>query len=257
MRRHSKKPTILACVAGLSLCLIVSGCSSSAGNSPGAAQPLGVAGSPGGSPGSPGAGSPSSSCDSAEYRYHGRASLTTGQPVLAAIQRPDPVVIPDPDVDIVNEARPEDENPDDQENWANKENVFAQSVADNQSQNPPDLQTVSNEVSADEVASLLDDDLKALDAGDGDYAAYLCKSIDDLNEKFGNALDYYSNLTYIVDYLNALAVIYNSSAPKNLATAINNAQNGFQQALGTCVDNLDTIHWIIEQIQKIFCNEGE
>lgn len=259
MRRHSKRLTTLACVAGLSLCLIVSGCNSSAGSSPSAAgSPGGSPGSPGGSPGSPGAaGSPSSSCDSAAYRYDGRASLTTGQPVLAAIQLPDPVIIPDPDVDIIDEARPEDENPDEQETWATKENAFAQSVADNQSQNQVDLQTVSNEVSADEVAPLLVDDLNALDAGNDDYDGDLCKSIGDLNEKFGNALDYYDNLTQVVDYLNGLAVIYNSSAPRDLATAINDAQNKFQQALGTCVDNLDTIHWIVEQIQKIFCDEGE
>src|ERR1022692_5326468 len=134
MRRHSKRLTTLACVAGLSLCVIVSGCNSSAGSSPSAAgSPGGSPGSPGGSPGSPGAaGSPSSSCDSAAYRYHGRASLTTGQPVLAVIQLPDPVIIPGPDVDIIDEARPEDENPDEQETWATKENAFAQSVADNQ-----------------------------------------------------------------------------------------------------------------------------
>ncbi len=253
MRRHSKRLTVLTCATGLSFCLIVSGCSSSAGSFPNAGGSS--SGSPG-SPGSPGAaGSPSSSCDSAAYQYHGRASLTTGQPVLAAIQFPDP--IPDPDVDIINEAFPADENLGDQESWATKENAFAQSVADNQSQNQIDLQTVSNEVSADEVASLLEDDLTALDADNGDYDSDLCKSIGDLNKKFGKALDYYNNLTQVVDYLNGLAVIYNSSAPRNLGTAISDAQNRFQQALGTCVDNLDTINWIVEQIQKIFCEEGE
>jgi hypothetical protein len=252
MRRHSKSLTTVACAGGLSLCLIVSGCNSSAGSSPSAA------GSAGGSASSPvAAGSLSSSCDSAAYRYYGRAPLTTGQPVLAGIQRPGPVIIPDPDVNIIDEARPQDENPDEQETWATKENAFAQSVADNQSQNQVDLQTVSNEVSADEVASLLADDLNALDAGDDEYDADLCKSIGDLKERFGNALDYYSNLTQVVNYLNGLSVIYNSSAPGDLATAISDAQNKFQQALGICVDDLETINWIVEQIHRIFCEEGE
>ena len=235
---------ILACAAGLSLCLIVSGCGSASS---------GTASAGAGSSGSPGA---TSSCDSAAYRFHGRASLTAGQPVLAAIQLPDPVEIPPPDVDVINKALPEDEGLGQEAKWAARENAFAESVANDQSQNPQDLQTVSNEVSADEVGTLLGHDLKALDAGNGDYDGYLCKSIDDLNKKFGHALDYYHNLTQVVDYLNGVAVIYNSSAPSDLASAINDAQNTFQQALGTCVDNLDTIQWIVDQIQAIFCHDA-
>lgn len=252
MRRHSLRLTALAGVAGLSVCLTVSGCGSSGGGSSGAA------GSGGGSPGSPAAaGSPSSSCASAAYRYRGRASLTTGQPVLAAVQLPDPVDIPDPDIDLIDEARPPGENAGEQETWADREKQFSQSVADQQAQNQADLQTVSNEVSADEVTSLLADDLTALDDGDDTYDQDVCTSIADLNEKFGNALDYYSNLTQVVNYLNGLANTYSNSAPSDLATVISDAQSSFQQALGTCVDNLDTIHWLVEQIQKIFCKEGE
>jgi hypothetical protein len=244
MRRHSKRLTTLTCVAGLSLGLLAGGCSSASS---------GAAPQPGGSPGSPGT---TSSCDSAAYRFHGRASLTAGQPVLAAIQLPDPVEIPPPDVDIIEEPRPEGD-PDLEETWASDEASDAQSVAQQNQSSNQDLQTVSNEVSADEVSSILIDDLGALEAGDKDYDADLCESIHDLNKKFGTALDYYDNLSQVVAYLNGIAVVYNSPAPSNLASAISDAQNRFQQALGTCVDNLETIQWIVEQIQKIFCDEGE
>jgi hypothetical protein len=245
MGRHSKRLTTLTCVAGLSLCLLVCGCSSASS---------GAVPQTGGSPGSPGT---TSSCDSAAYRFHGRASLTAGQPVLAAIQLPDPVEIPPPDVDIIDEPRPEGEDPDEEETWASDEASDAQSVAQQNQSSNQDLQTASNEVSADEVSSILLDDLGALEAGDEDYDEDLCKSIQDLNEKFGKALDYYDNLSQVVAYLNGVAVIYNSPAPRNLASAISDAQNRFQQALGTCVDNLETIQWIVGQIQKIFCDEGE
>ena len=156
-----------------------------------------------------------------------------------------------------NEARPEDVNPDAQETWASDGASAAQSVAQQNQSSNPDLQTVSDEVSADEVGSLLTDDLKALDAGTEDYDADLCQSIGDAIEKFGQALDFYNNLSNVVVYFDGLAAAYNSRAPLDMANAITDAQNKFQQELGTCVDNLDTIHWIIEQIQNIFCNEGE
>jgi hypothetical protein len=246
MRRPSKRLTTLACVAVLSLCLIASGCgSASSGNSPGG----------GGSPGA--AGSPTSSCAAAAYRYHSRASLTAGQPVLAAIQLPDPVEIPPPDVDIIDEARPEGENPDQQETWATKENTFAQSVANNQSQNQVTLQSVSDEVSADEVSSLLGDDLDALDSGNGGYDEDMCDSINDLIEHFGQYLDYLDNLNDVVNYLNSLTAPNGTTAPGDLAGAIQDATTKFQQNLGSCVDDLDTIKWIVDQIQDIFCDDAE
>jgi hypothetical protein len=243
IRRQSKRLTTFIGVAGLSLCFIASGCSSA---------------SSGASAGGGGSAAPAttSSCDSAAYQFHRNAAVPRGRPVLAAIQLPDPVEIPDP-IDVINEARPVDEDAGTQEAWAKKENVFAESVANDQQQNQQDLQTVSNEVSADEVGTLLGKDLDALDAGDGEYDAQLCESIKDLNDKFGQALDYYAYLKQVTQYLNGLAVVLNSSAPKDLAKAINDAQNKFQQALGTCVDNLETISWIVEQIHNIFCGEGE
>jgi hypothetical protein len=244
IRRHSKRLTTVTCVACLSLGLVVGGCSSA--SSGGAPQPEGSTGSPG----------TTSSCDSAAYRFHGHAPPTAGQPVLAAIQLPDPVEIPDPDVAIIDEARPPDEDPDVQETWASDQAGDAQSVAQQNQSSNQDLQTVSNEVSADEVSALLIDDLGALEAGDKDYDGDLCESIKDLNEKFGDYLDYYEYLSQVVAYLNGLAVVYNSSAPKDLAKAISDAQSRFQQALGTCVDNLETIQWIVDQIHKIFCEEG-
>jgi hypothetical protein len=244
MTRQAKTLTTLTGIAGLSLCLLVGGCSSSSSDT-------GAAG--GGSTGSP---QTTSSCDSAAYQFHRPAAAPPGQPVLTAVQLPDPVEIPEP-IDVINEARPEDEDAGTQEAWAQKENVFAESVANDQQQNQQDLQTVSNEVSADEVRTLLGKDLDALDAGDGEYDTELCESIKDLNDKFGQALDYYAYLTHVTQYLNGLAVVLNSSAPKDLADAINDAQNRFQQALGTCVDNLETISWIVEQIHNIFCDEGE
>jgi hypothetical protein len=236
---------ILACVAGLSLCLLVSGCSSA---SPGSVPQAG------GSPGSPGA---TSSCDSAAYRFHGRASLTPGQPVLAAIQLPDPVEIPPPDVDIINEAFREGEDQRQQEIWAKKENTFAQSVANNQSQNQVTLQSVSDEVSADEVSSLLVADVKELDSGNGDYDADMCDSINDLIEQFGHYLDHLDYLNDVVNYLNTLTAPNGTTAPGDLASAIQDATTKFQQNLGSCVDDLDTISWIVDQIQAIFCHDAE
>jgi hypothetical protein len=248
MRRHAKRPMILACVAGLSLCLIVSGCSSA---SPGnASQGAGSTGSPG----SPGA---TSSCDSAAYRFHGRASLTAGQSVLAAIQLPDPVEIPPPDVDVINEAFPEGEDQGQQETWASEEKTFAQSVANNQSQNQVTLQSVSDEVSADEVSSLLVADLNELDSGNGGYDADLCDSIDDLNEQFGHYLEQLDKLNDVVNYLNTLTAPNGTTAPGDLAGAIQDATTKFQQNLGSCVDDLDTIQWIVDQIQAIFCHDAK
>jgi hypothetical protein len=97
----------------------------------------------------------------------------------------------------------------------------------------------------------------AIEDGRDNYDEDLCKSIGKAIEKFGNALDYYDSLTQVVVYLDGLAEAYNSRAPLDMATAITDAQTRFQQALGVCVDNLETIHWIMEQIQNIFCNEGE
>jgi hypothetical protein len=249
MRRHAKRLTILTCVAGLFLGLVLCGCSSA---SSGAAPGDSGSGEAGGSPGS------TSSCDSAAYRLNGRAPVTAGRLVLAAVQLPDPVEIPDPDLDIIDEARPEGVSPDAEETWATTEAGAAQSVAAQQNQSSnQDLQTVSNEVSADEVSTILLDDVKEIEDGRDNYDEDLCKSIGEAIEKFGNALDYYDSLTQVVAYLDGLAVAYNSRAPLDMATAITDAQTRFQQALGVCVDNLETIHWIMEQIQNIFCNEGK
>jgi alpha-L-fucosidase len=178
--------------------------------------------------------------------------------VLAAVQLPDPVEIPDPDLDIIDEARPEGVSPDEEKTWATAEASDAQSVAAQQNQSSnQDLQTVSNEVSADEVSKILLDDVKAIEDGHDNYDEDLCESIGKAIEKFGHALDYYDSLTSVVVYLDGLAVAYNSRAPLDMATAITDAQTKFQQALGVCVDNLETIHWILEQIQNIFCDEGE
>ena len=239
----------MTCFAGLFLGLVIGGCSSA---SPGAAPGDSGSGEAAGSPGS------TSSCDSAAYRLNGRAPVTAGRPVLAAVQLPDPVEIPDPDVDIIDEARPEGASPDEEETWATAQASDAQSVAAQQNQSSnQDLQTVSNEVSADEVSTLLLEDVKAIEDGHDNYGEDLCKSIDDAIKKFKNALDYYDSLTQVVVYLDGLAVAYNSRAPLDMATAITDAQTRFQQALGICVDNLETIHWIMEQIQNIFCDEGE
>jgi len=249
MRRHSKRLTILTCVAGLFLGLVICGCSSA---SSGAAPEDSGSAAAGGSPG------PTSSCDSAAYRPNGRAPVTAGRPVLAAVQLPDPVEIPDPDLDIIDQARPEGASPDEEETWASAEASDAQSVAAQQNQSSnQDLQTVSNEVSADEVSTILLDDVEAIAHGRDDYDADLCKSIGKAIEKFGNALDYYDSLTSVVVYLDGLAEAYNSRAPLDMATAITDAQTRLQQALGVCVDTLDTIHWIMEQIHNIFCDEGE
>jgi hypothetical protein len=116
---------------------------------------------------------------------------------------------------------------------------------------------VSNEVSADEVGTLLTDDLTALEEGVKEYDEDLCKSINDAIEKFRNLLDYCDSLGAVVIYLDGVGAALNSRDPVDLATAISNAQDAFQQALGTCVQNLETIHWIIEQIANIFCDEGK
>jgi hypothetical protein len=248
MRRHAKRLVILACVAGVSLCLIASGCSSA---SPGNAAD--GAGSPGSS-GSPGA---TSSCDSAAYRFYGPVSHTAGRPVLAAIQLPDPVDIPPPDVDIINEAFREGDDQGQQETWASKENTFAQSVANNQSQNQVTLQSVSDEVSADEVSSLLVADLTELDSGNGGYDADLCDSINDLNKQFGQYLEQLDKLNDVVNYLDTLTAPNGTTAPGDLAGAIQDATTKFQQNLGSCVDDLDTIQWIVDQIQAIFCHDAK
>ncbi|MGO9783770.1 MAG: hypothetical protein ACLPKE_22850 [Streptosporangiaceae bacterium] len=205
------------------------------------------------------AGSPTSSCFAAAYVHQGRKPLAAKQPVLAEAQSPSVDVIPDPDVPIIDYARPEGGDVQQEETWANKGNDRAQSLESqaNQAQNQVDLQTESNTIAADEVSALLLEDIKWLGSDNGGYAEDICNSIQDLYNYFGKALNYLVNLNSVVGYLNNLTAPNGTSAPNDLATAIQGATTKYQQTFGNCANDLDSIKWIVDQIHDIFCGEAE
>jgi len=239
--------TFLIRAVVLFLCLIgLAGCpsSSSTTSAGGSGSAVAASGSP----------SSSSGCFLSVY---GRqpASRRAKQTVLTAAQFPDPFV-PDPDIDIVDNPRPLDGDQQDEESWADEGESTAQKIPlaqGFQAATKANLQSESNGVVAKEVTTLLEDDLDSLDSGEPDYGQDMCSSIEDLYNQFGDALDYLDNLNDVVNYLNNLAAPNGTTAPSDLATVIEDATTQFQHAFGDCVDNLDTIKWIVDQIHYIFC----
>jgi hypothetical protein len=205
-------------------------------------------------------GSPTSSsgCFLSAYTRPAGKPGPPNQAVLTAAQFPagfEPD-LPEPDIPIVDAPRPLDGDQQDEENWADDGESTAKNVPLTegvQAATKANLQTESNGVVGREVSTLLTDDLDSLASGDPGYGADVCSSVEDLYTQFGDAMDNLDNLNQIVGYLNNLAAPNGTSAPSDLATVIEDATTQFQDAFGGCVDNFDTIKWIVDQIHYIFC----
>jgi hypothetical protein len=233
---------LFSCLIGLAGCPSPSSSSAAGGSSPSV-----LGGSPSPTP---------SGCFTTAYVRPDHKPLAVTHAVLTSAQLPSPV-IPDPDVDI-DSARPPGDDPDVQQSWADNGIQNAGSVPKPQAGLPPteaNLLEESNGVVAKEDTTLLTDDLNDL-ASDQDYGEQICE-----------ALKYVSNLitlgtinpndpTAVADAIESLTSSTDPYAPDNLASAISDAYDQFEQAFPQCSSGLDTIQWIIGQLQNLFCGNG-
>jgi hypothetical protein len=248
---HDHGSAIPVCAVVLSLCLIgLTSCSSSPGGGAGP-EPSGVVGGGSGAlpPSSPG-------CFTTAYVRGEHKSLTAKQPVLVSAQLPDPV-IPDPDVYIDSERQ----TAEDQQSWANTGIDNAHSVAveaplqEGLEPTHANLVQESKGVVATEDSTLLTDDLSDLST-DPDYGDQMCKALDFLDTLISAGTINPNDPNAVADAVLSLKSSTDPYAPNDLASAIKDAYDKFQQAFPQCSSGLDTVKWIIEQIQNLFCGAG-
>jgi hypothetical protein len=180
----------------------------------------------------------------------------TKRPVLVSALSPIYVPVPEPDVNI-DYARPAGENPEEQRSWADNgmQNVDSISavLGSSLTLTKANLQQESDAVVRTEVGSLLTDELNHLESRDASYGAEICSAIKGVYSFVRNLDD----LNQVVSYLNNLASSYPSYGQPSgdLVTVIQDATTQYQNAFGSCVDQLNpsVTKWILQVISNLFC----
>lgn len=108
------------------------------------------------------------------------------------------------------------------------------------------LQSESNAVVYKEELTLLTDDYNSVDSS---YGAEICDAIGKVQSSLSNLND----LNQVVNYLQQLASSNGTQAPNDLASTIQDATQQFEQTFGQCINDLSVPQWILEEIQKLFC----
>jgi hypothetical protein len=110
------------------------------------------------------------------------------------------------------------------------------------------LLTVANAVKFTEQTTLFEDDLKS-----GDMAGYgdeMCRAIAAVDSAISNL----NNVSQVVSYLQqVVAPQDNTQAPNDLASVVQDAYNQFANAFESCVNDISSTQWILQEIQKLFC----
>lgn len=110
---------------------------------------------------------------------------------------------------------------------------------------------------ARESKALFDDDLFYIGIDrDYDYGKQMCEALDYIDHLITIGTIGPNDPKAVHDVLASL----NSStdpAPDDLSDIANNAYNIIQNAFPQCNSNLDTVQWIIEQMENLFCGSGE
>jgi hypothetical protein len=195
---------------------------------------------------------------------HGdHGSLPAGQPVLASAQFPSPVEVPDPDIDIDGERPPDSDQPG-QESWANQGVDNAERLIklltpqqDGLAPTEVNLMHESQEAVAQESKTVFDDDLYYIEHdSDYDYGQQMCKALDYIDAliKIGTLRP--NDPKSVADVLMSLESS-TDPAPANMIDIVNNTYNLFQAAFPQCNSSIDTVQWIIEQMENLFCGSGE
>jgi hypothetical protein len=192
-----------------------------------------------------------------------RGSPAARRPVLASAQFPDPVEVPDPDIDIDGERPPDSDIPG-QETWANQGMTNAERLAkllapQQEGLTPTDANLLheSQGVVARESKTLFDDDLVYTELDDDpDYGHQMCEALDYLDSliKIGTLKP--NDPKEVADILSSLGSD-TDPAPKDLTSIVDDAFNVMQIAFPQCNSTLDTVQWIIEQMENLFCGPGE
>jgi hypothetical protein len=242
LRRRSGGQTILAGPLVLLLCLIgLAGCvsSSSSSNS---------------DSGSTIAGAQPSGCFLSSIMRPNRKSPTAKHPVLASARLvsyevPLPI-IPRPEYNF-DEVRPAGEDEQRQADWADRgleyERSHSGEMAGSLSSTQENLLAESDAITSREETALFTDDLNSGDVAG--YGAEICRAIAGLDTFISNLND----LNQVVSYLQQLAANDGSQAPNDLASVVEDSFNQFEQAFGSCINDLNSTQWIIQTIQTVFC----
>lgn len=159
--------------------------------------------------------------------------------------------VPEPDVNI-DTTRQEGE---DQQTWADDGIHNASSVRAPQAGLAPteaNLVTESNEVVATEDSTLLNEDLNALGT-DPSFGDEICSTLDVVNKAIQAATIDPNNVPQVVSYVQSLTFSDGSQAPADLGKVISDAATKFNSAFPDCGSTLETVQWVIEQIEKLFC----
>ena len=242
------------------MCLaVLTGCGSTGGGSAGGGSAGGGSaggGSAGGGSAGGGAGgvtdssSPTPGCF-VSYVERGAPVPAAGiSPRLTAARAAD-FEIPPPDF-AIEDPLPEGDSQSEQHDWAsegvqNAEDDPVSAPQDTQQHTQQELQGESDWVVFSAEAGLLTD---YRDSSDPDYRAKLCSAIE-------SASNYASKLSGILNDASTVAsylVLLGTQPSNELARALSTAAGQFQQALGTCSDNLDVAQWLLDVLSAFFCD---
>jgi hypothetical protein len=180
-----------------------------------------------------------------------RGTRSDEQAVLTAAQAPG-WEIPEPD-NPIDTTRQEDDTQQQEQDWANQGINNAHSVQ--APGNEPNLVAEATWVRAEEELALLTDDSNRLTA-DPDYGDEICQTLDLVNKAISVGEIDPKNVTATVQWMAGISFSDGSQAPKDLAAIFNNAAGIFDTTYPGCGSTLDTIEWMIEQIQALFCPTG-
>lgn len=248
LRRRSGGQTILASAFALLLCLIgLAGCSSSSSDNSSSSSDN--------NSGSASAGASASGCFLTGSVRPSHKSPTARQPVLASArlasyEAPLPVIIPHADYNF-DEVRPAGQDEQQQTDWAHQGLDYAQSHPQEMpvtvEPTQENLLTVANAVKSKEETTLLTDDLNSGDMAG--YGAEICRAIAAVDSAITNLND----VSQVVSYLQQLATSDNSQAPNDMAGVVQDNYNQFANVFESCVNDISSTQWILQELQKVFC----
>lgn len=115
----------------------------------------------------------------------------------------------------------------------------------------------SQGVVARESKTLFDDNLVYTELDDDpDYGHQMCEALDYLDSliKIGTLKP--NDPKEVADILTSLQS-NTDPAPKDLTNIVDDAYNIIQNAFPQCNSTLNTVQWIIEQMENLFCGPGE
>jgi hypothetical protein len=232
------------------MCLaVLTGCGSTGGGSAGG-------GSAGGGAAGGGAGevtdssSPTPGCF-ASYVERGAPVPAAGISPRLTAARAAGAFVPPPDF-AIEDPLPEGDSLSQQHDWASE---GVQKADENPIRPPQDTQQHTQQElqgESDVVVFIAEEGLLKdyRDSSDPDYGAKLCSAIK-------TASNYLSTLSGTLNDANTVAsyVRLLGTQPSNeLASALSTAAGQFQQAFGTCSDNLDVAQWLLDLLSGLFCD---